>query len=118
MNTSLEQATLVEDFSTVDREGHIYARTIKESIYIRVNDPTLNRNIGKYNNLSTYLGQITTAELKIKNQQEQQESQGHNTMQVSSRQKVCGGYRPSVPRHFLYTWWGHLVGKVKICHPT
>ena len=25
------------------------ARTIKESIYIRVNNPTLNRNIGKYN---------------------------------------------------------------------
>ena len=25
------------------------ARTIKEAIYIRVNNPTLNRNIGKYN---------------------------------------------------------------------
>ena len=25
------------------------ARTIKESIYIRVNNPTLNQNIGKYN---------------------------------------------------------------------
>ena len=25
------------------------ARAIKEAIYIRVNNPTLNRNIGKYN---------------------------------------------------------------------
>ena len=25
------------------------ARTIKETMYIRVNNPTLNRNIGKYN---------------------------------------------------------------------
>ena len=31
------------------REGdHGPARTIKQSIYIRVNNPTLNRNIGKY----------------------------------------------------------------------
>ena len=25
------------------------SRTIKEAIYIRVNNPTLNKNIGKYN---------------------------------------------------------------------
>ena len=31
------------------REDHGTARTIKESIYIRVNNPTLNRNIGKLN---------------------------------------------------------------------
>ena len=30
-------------------EDHGQARTIKESIFIRVNNPTLNRNIGKYN---------------------------------------------------------------------
>ena len=30
------------------REGHGLAKTIRESIYIRVNNPTLNRNIGKY----------------------------------------------------------------------
>ena len=31
------------------REDHDLAKTIKESIYIRVNNPTLNRNVGKYN---------------------------------------------------------------------
>ena len=30
------------------REDHNIARTIKEAILIRVNDPSLNRNIGKY----------------------------------------------------------------------
>ena len=29
--------------------GHNLARNIKESIYIRVNNPTLNNNIGKFN---------------------------------------------------------------------
>ena len=31
------------------REGHNLARNIKESIYIRVNNPSLNNNIGKFN---------------------------------------------------------------------
>ena len=31
------------------REDHSMARTIKESIYIRVNNPTLNWNVGKFN---------------------------------------------------------------------
>ena len=37
------------NFQIIGREGHNIARTIKEFIYIRVNNPTLNRNIGKYN---------------------------------------------------------------------
>ena len=36
-------------FQIIGREGHGISRTIKESIYIRVNNPTLNRNIGKFN---------------------------------------------------------------------
>ena len=36
-------------FQIIEREGHGIARTIKESIYIRINNPTLNRNIGKFN---------------------------------------------------------------------
>ena len=37
------------NFQTIGREGHKLARYIKESIYIRVNNPTLNTNIGKFN---------------------------------------------------------------------
>ena len=33
----------------IGREGHGISRTLKEAIYIRVNNPTLNRNVGKYN---------------------------------------------------------------------
>ena len=40
--------TSVEDFNIGRREGNNFARTIKESIYMRVNNPILNRNIGKY----------------------------------------------------------------------
>ena len=41
--------TSIENFKIIGREDNSLARTIKESIYIRVNNPTLNRNIGKYN---------------------------------------------------------------------
>ena len=34
---------------SLEEEDNSLARTIKESIYIRVNNPTPNRNIGKYN---------------------------------------------------------------------
>ena len=36
-------------FNIKSREDQGQARTIKESIYMRVNNPTLNQNIGKYN---------------------------------------------------------------------
>ena len=35
------------NFQIIGREGHSLARNMKESIYIRVNNPTLNNNIGK-----------------------------------------------------------------------
>ena len=37
------------NFQIIGREGHNLATNIKESIYIRVNNPTLNNNIGKFN---------------------------------------------------------------------
>ena len=37
------------NFQIIGREGHNLARNIKESIYIGVNNPTLNNNIGKFN---------------------------------------------------------------------
>ena len=38
----------IDSFSIVGREDQSLARSIKEAIFIRVNDPSLNRNIGKY----------------------------------------------------------------------
>ena len=43
-------------FNIIGKEDQGQARTIKESIFIRVNNPTLNQNIDK-NNLSHILGQ-------------------------------------------------------------
>ena len=37
------------NFQIIGREGHNLARNVKESIYIRVNNSTLNNNIGKFN---------------------------------------------------------------------
>ena len=42
-------ATTVKNFKIIGRMGQNMVRAIKEAIYIRVNNPTLNRNIGKYN---------------------------------------------------------------------
>ena len=36
------------NISIVGREDQNLMRTIKEALYIRVNDPSLNRNVGKY----------------------------------------------------------------------
>ena len=41
--------TTQQNFQIIGREGHGLARNIKESIFIRVNNPTLNKNIGKFN---------------------------------------------------------------------
>ena len=38
----------LDNFSIVGREDNSIARNIKEAIIIRVNDPSLNRNIGKF----------------------------------------------------------------------
>ena len=37
------------NFQIIGREGPCLARNIKESIFIRVSNPTLKRNIGKFN---------------------------------------------------------------------
>ena len=46
-NTTGHTAAL-DNFSIVRRKDHNLMRLIKESIYIRVNNPSQNRNIGKY----------------------------------------------------------------------
>ena len=39
----------IENFNIVGREDENLNRWIKEALYIRVNNPPLNKNIGKYN---------------------------------------------------------------------
>ena len=41
-------STTIENFGIVGREDQNLIRAIKEAIYIRVNNPSLNKNIGKY----------------------------------------------------------------------
>ena len=57
----------METFKIIGREGHSISRLIKEAIYIRVNNPTLNWNEGKYN-LPHIWDKVlfATPELKIK----------------------------------------------------
>ena len=42
------QEVSLDNFSIVGREDQSIAWAIREAILIRVNDPSLNRNIGKY----------------------------------------------------------------------
>ena len=57
----------IENFSIVEREDQYLIRTIKEALYIRVNNPSLNRNIGKYH-LPHIWDEVlfNTSELKLK----------------------------------------------------
>ena len=47
--TASGHITSMDNFKILGREENNMARTIKEAMFIRVNNPTLNRNIGKYN---------------------------------------------------------------------
>ena len=42
-------STNPDNFTIIGRADHGLARTIKESVYISINNPSLNRNVGKYN---------------------------------------------------------------------
>ena len=59
--------TAIENFSIVGREDQNLIRTIKEILYIRVNNPSLNKSIGKYH-LPHIWDEIlfNTSELKLK----------------------------------------------------
>ena len=41
-------AVTIDNFSILGREDQNLMRTIKEALYTRLNNPSLNRNIGKY----------------------------------------------------------------------
>ena len=48
-STQTGHNTTPKNLNIIGREDHGLARTLKESIYIRVNNPTFHRNVGKYN---------------------------------------------------------------------
>ena len=59
--------TTLENFKIIRREGPNMARTTKETIYIRVNNPTFDKNIGKYNLPHIWdKGLFSISELKTK----------------------------------------------------
>ena len=57
----------IDNFHIVGREDLNLSRTIKEALYIRVNNPSLNKNIGKYH-LPHIWDEVllNTPELKLK----------------------------------------------------
>ena len=65
-NTTGHNVTL-DNFSIVGREDQNLCRWIKEALYIRVNNPSLNKNIGKYH-LPNIWDEVlhNTSELKLK----------------------------------------------------
>ena len=65
-NISGHQVT-IENFNIVGREDQNLSRAIKEALYIRVNNPSLNRNIGKFH-LPHIWDEVlfNTSELKLK----------------------------------------------------
>ena len=65
-NISGHQVT-IDNFNIVGRDDQNLSRTIKEALYIRVNNPSLNKNIGKYH--LPHIGDevlFNTSELKLK----------------------------------------------------
>ena len=97
-STQAGYSTTPDNFSIIGREDHALARTIKESIFIRVNNPKLNRNVGKYN-IHHIWDRIlyNTSELKINNDNEHV----HRTS--------LSGHAQSIPtnRH-LHRTLGHI----------
>ena len=57
----------IDNFTIVGREDQNLTRAIKEALFIRVNDPSMNRNIGKYH-LPHIWDEVLhkTSELKLK----------------------------------------------------
>ena len=57
----------IENFSIVGREDQNLKRALKEALFIRVNNPSLNRNVGKFHLPHTWDEVLfNTSELKLK----------------------------------------------------
>ena len=75
-------STNTDNFNILGMEDQGLSRLIKESIYIRVNNPILNRNIGKFN-LSDIQDRVllNTPGLKLNNNKGQMQTQSNTPIQ-------------------------------------
>ena len=97
-STQTVHNTTPENFNIIGRDDHGLALTIKESIYIGVNNPTINRNIGKFNLHHIWdRVPLNTPDLKINS------SNGH------AYRTCISGHAQSIPtnRHLGHT--GHAL---------
>ena len=81
-STQIGHSTSADNFNILGREDQGLTRLIKESIYIRVNNPTLNRNIGKFN-LSHIWDRVllNTPGLKLNNNNGQAQAHSNSPLQ-------------------------------------
>ena len=96
--------TTQHNFQIIGREGHGIARIIKESIYIRVNNPTLNRNIGKFNLYHTWdRVLLNTSDLKKRHAQDighTQNTQHNSLTPLNQTNALISLSQPNTPMQF------------------
>ena len=85
---------LMERSIMIGREGQNMARAIKEAMYIRVNNPMLNRNIGKYTlpniwNKVLFFHLRTNNKIKIPQCYNICASRGSPTIKTSAQKHLC-----------------------------
>ena len=97
--------TSIENFSIVGREDQYLIRAIKEAIYIRVNNPSLNRNIGKYH-LPHIWDEVllNNSELKLK----QIHPSGYNIYHMAITSAIQKQYSSPLVAVLSATWQQHL----------
>ena len=106
-STQAGQSTNPENFN-YRGEDHCLARTVKALIYIRANNPTLNRNVGKYN-LHHILDRVlfNTPDLKVNNDN----GHAHRTSFI--------GHAHSIPTntytHRTIGHTGHALNSEHVC---
>ena len=87
----LSESIKKANFNMLGREDQGLMRLIKESIYIRVNNPTPNRNIGKFN-LSHILDRflLNTPGLKLNNKNGQVQAHNNSPLQPTPMGQLQG----------------------------
>ena len=101
------------NFQIIGSEGHGITRTIKESIYIRVNSPTLNRNIDKYSLHYIWDGVLlNTPGIKMKRHAQTighaQNTQPNSSTPLNQPNMSIPLRQPNTPCNFSMVLWSML----------